>query len=339
MRADTSTRRPVHPLPSETVILPKAASPRVQQMKRLMETDIGTREEQAAEAQPLSEMVLFTPDLAAEFRQNYHFERQRPIRPDHVKYLAGQIQEGLFNKATPVTIGVLPDRTWVILNGNHTLEAITLSGLNMLLTVIWTPCRDMEHAGQIYSYHDVHRRRSWDDIYRATGNDSLMPTHKWMQTLGSAAIYLDTEFTVQRLRRMTQERKLIVMAEWAPYMLAYQDEVIKGGPGIQGMLMRGAVAAAGTAICRYAPEHAETFWGAIAMDDGLRNGDPRKVLLAWLRENGSDKVSGDRLLPCKAVAACYNAWCDGAERQFVKPSSMKVFSLKNSPLWKGVRED
>lgn len=282
------------------------------------------------------EVVMVTPEMAREIRTNCHFERQRAISLSNVQRLAREMLEGRFIPGSPIYIGVLPDDSWLILNGNHTLEAVVLADMPLLLSFIRQPVADIEEAGCIYARQDVHRTRTWQDTYRARGMESLMPGFKGVEHLGAAVPYIAGNFqeSFRRVRMDTRESRLAMMEAWAPYGRLYHESMQGASKPITRMLVRGAVMSVGLVTFRYAPMKAQEFWSSVAADDGLRANDTRKVLLDWLRDNSTFK-GDNRVLASKAVASCWNAWCMKEDRKFIRPSTMQEFKLQGTPYGDG----
>jgi hypothetical protein len=67
-------------------------------------------------------------EYARHLRQSCNFDRQRALIDLNTRRLAVEMDNGRFIPGTTVYFAVLPDGSMLILNGNHTLEAIIASG-------------------------------------------------------------------------------------------------------------------------------------------------------------------------------------------------------------------
>lgn len=108
-----------------------------------------------------------TPEKAAQMLQGHVSNqewfgadfKQRKLRTAHVKHLANQMEKKRW-KTTPVPI-VLTKRSRVIVDGQHRLEAIVLSGVTVEVTVTEV---DDEVSKSIFEVIDQNKTRSLEDI-------------------------------------------------------------------------------------------------------------------------------------------------------------------------------
>lgn len=290
---------------------------------------------QLAKPKTLSSTVeVVTPTMARELRDTAHFERQRNISPINVDRLAKEMAAGQFTAGTQIYICVLPDGHELIVNGNHTLEAIHKCGVPQVLTVTRKAVMDIEEAGRIYAVFDIQKVRSWRDSLKATGRGDDIPL---ASSVLSAIGIIENDFAqgayqagasrLDRINRMEDYR------EAAEMMAA----VMQGGPmSAVKCVRRAPVMAIGLETFRYQPSLAAEFWSKVAQDDGLTSGMPERALLQWLRNT---KVSGGITAQrehCKAAAAAWNAAFQGEDRNYIKPNSMTVFFLLGTPWAKGL---
>lgn len=119
------------------------------------------------------------------------------------------------------------------------------------------------------------------------------------------------------------------MREWAS-----EAGVIFGAmslaPGFnKSLFYRGAVLAVALVTCRYSPEKAIGFWGGAATDDGLRNGDSRKALINWLRNNSVRKAQA---MQHRAAIACWNSWFKDKSLTKVYPDTGASLKILGTPI-------
>lgn len=276
-----------------------------------------------------AETVVVAPDLAKKLRATCHFERQRPISQDHVARLASEMKLGWFLAGTPIWFCVLPDGKEIIVNGNHTLEAVAASGVSLPLTFIKQRVVDIEEAAQSYACFDIQRSRTWMQAAQAVGIDAEMPMTKW----GLAATgYIVNDFKDANGTdaATTQSRRLRFDAikEYRG-ALTLLHGLLAGIPSANQQIMRRAgTLAVAMAAARYQPAAAEEFWGGLVKDDGLKIGDPRRTLLRYLTNN---KVAGARRDILLASALAWNAHFERRQLEAVKPGQMRIFRILGTP--------
>lgn len=309
----------------------EAGRPRISDMQHVMERMPPVKPRPYAE----SKVELVTPDRARRLRDTAHFERQRNISPHNVKRLATAMAAGQFVPGTQVYICFLPDGRELIVNGNHTLEAVAACGVPQILTITRKLVMDENEAGEIYATFDIQKVRSWRDSMRAIGADENLPM---ADTVLAAVRFIDGGFkgaidsTSSRVNQIAKvEEYRLAAQQWA--------DAIYGGPtSSTKLLQRAAVAAIALIGFRYQPSFAHEFWSRIAQDNGLTNDMPEKALLNWLRNVRGTSGSSSRIEHAKASAAAWNAAWRGEKRTYVKPNQMTTFFMLGTPYANGLGE-
>lgn len=280
-----------------------------------------------------SELVMTSPEMARTLRAACHFERQRPLNEDHILRLAEEMERGAFIPGTQIFLGVYPDKSMVILNGNHTLEAVALANIPLSLTFTYAPCRDEDEAGRIYAQFDIHRVRNWSDAFRAYGFNETLPPY-WSNAIGTAVGVIMSRFAYSG-RSMPRQKSREVRAQ---AMRRYADqaaqilEIVKGVPNANlQVFRRGGVMAVALETLRYQPSMASEFWHGFMADDGLRTNDPRKTLLNYLRVRTGNAQRRDREAASKACAQAWNAYFKERDLMVLRPAVMQEFFLEGTP--------
>ena len=120
-----------------------------------------------------------TPEKAAQMLQGHVSNqdwfgvafKQRKLRTAHVRHLANQMEKERW-RTTPVPI-VLTKRSRVIVDGQHRLEAIVLSGVTVKMTVTEV---DDEVSKNIFEVIDQNKTRSLEERQqRASHQDRVWP--------------------------------------------------------------------------------------------------------------------------------------------------------------------
>ena len=101
--------------------------------------------------------TLVGPDHANQMRSTMYFERQRDMNEANIARLVHEMEMGRFIPGTQVYIAVLPGGKMLLLNGNHTLQAIIRCRLPQLLDLAYKQVPNMDAAGRIYAVFDLHK--------------------------------------------------------------------------------------------------------------------------------------------------------------------------------------
>ena len=235
-----------------------------------------------------SDYEIVTPEQATYLRANCVFERQRKISPRQVDLLVRAIALGEFRPVSPVIICVLPGGRKVLVNGNHTLEAVKLYNHNTRLLVTHINVKSMEDVAEIYAVIDAQKRRSYEDIYKAIGLENQLPNAK--QVVAAVAIIncnflQDRAFaTIDHLTRM--ERIDLALQYKKPATLL--DNIIKEKTKANvRIFMRRSFLSVILETLKFQPDFATIFWNETLADDGLKRGHPGKALLEYGRNSVS----------------------------------------------------
>jgi hypothetical protein len=301
----------------------------------------GTIPKVVKEAYGLSDLMGLSVKTAAvsrsmskHMRETMHFERQRPISARNVQRLGEEMKAGWFLAGTPIFICVLPNGHRLIVNGNHTLEAIIATGVTVPLTIIEKQVATLEEAARVYAVLDLQKTRTWGDTLRATGFAEDLPLAAHVNA--GLGLIMGNFGYAQRDARSAQSRnaRLQLLPDYiqSARMVA---AVVEGAPASSARVVkRAAVMAVALYTTKFQPSAAEEFWGGMAKDDGLKANDPRKALLRYAANNPS-AGHGARMLLCKASMAAWNASFEGRTLEYCKPNSMEGVKILGTPLHRG----
>lgn len=277
---------------------------------------------------------------AKRLRQTANFELQRPMSESNILRLEAEMKAGRFVRGTPIYFGILPDKSPIALNGNHTLEAVARCNTPIELTFIFQDVANISEAAAIYSRLDLHKRRSWRDMMRAYGKEEMIgESTKWTSALSSSLRFLFEKF---RVARNDNERELAkiqalrspdvmvqALAEAESAALRYL-RAIGDNSADPSLYKRASVMAVGVEIMRYQAAKGHDFFSSLSADDGLRAGDPQRALLRYLREHGAAGAVAREAM-AKAVAVAWNAFYEGRKLDIVKPGAMRDFRIEGTP--------
>jgi hypothetical protein len=277
-----------------------------------------------------AKVVTVTPSDARHLRETCHFDRQRHISEGNVKRLEVEMVNDRFVPGTMVYFAVLPDESRLILNGNHTLEAIAASGTSQVMVFVFKPVADEAEAAKLYGSFDIHKARSWVDALRARGIDKniVLPT-KVMPAVG--LIMQGFQYAPKNIEaNKSREPRFEVMEDYKE-AAAMLQAAISGSPRThQQAVFRMGVMAVALESMRYQPSLAMEFWQGLAHDDGLSLGDPRKTLLRFLLNTRIIGSKASHVMSRAAIHA-WNAYFDGHRLQTCRPSLTTDVVFKGTP--------
>ena len=268
-----------------------------------------------------TENVVVTPGMAENWLNRAIYERQRKRAEWHVKRLAIEMKEGRFIVGTQIHFGVL-NGALKLVNGQHTLAAIAMSGKPIELTVLYTHVDDEKELGQLYGRHDRHRGRTPHDAFLGMGLsqelgledaevNSFSPALKWvMNGFRRPSVQVNPEMA--SLDYLAKN-----MIEWGEHARTYFDCVRDARHGMKAAYRRAPVVAVGLATICFKKEKAVEFWTGAAADNELHRFDPRRALNQFLATNSSGW--GDPVIYMRNVAGAWNKFYDNGELQFLRP--------------------
>ncbi len=274
--------------------------------------------------------LLVSPKTAKELLADT-YAHQRPVRPHHVAYLRTLMRLGQFRAPTEIHFAQLGKQRYLV-NGQHTLTALSQSQQPQWLTLCTLTVDTMDEVHALYRTFDRLLQRNWRDMYRAATPEAepgLLP--KQIHLLGSAlalvalggADFLPGESYYDAPLHQAvgiPHVRLGLMASW-------QGEMVNLCAGLHGqkshltLLQRAAVLAVALITYRWQPDKAHLFWPAVARDNGLTEGMPEKALLRWLQETPARVMKAH--LYMRYVAGCWNAFYDKRELRQVRARSLQ----------------
>lgn len=282
-----------------------------------------------------AKVVTVTPELAATLRATCNYERQRTLRRRNIKRLSLEMKGGRFTQGTAATFCRLPDGRMILVNANHSLEAVIDCGIPQRMVFIVISVADMDEVARIYGTFDIQRGRTWGDAMKAKGLDERIPmSTKVMPALGE--ILNRFENSPDNIAANDSRAVRFELMEQYVDEATLIHEALAGAPSLhRNVILRKAVLAVALETARFQPGKAGEFWGGAAHDDALAAGDPRKALIRWLVANPMSSGGGGTRSQARAAALCWNAWFEGRSINAVRHNSMVNFRIVGTPWGKG----
>lgn len=269
--------------------------------------------------------TIITPARAQEILSMLNFERQRAIRPKHVEYLVSVIESGELTDLSLIFVE-LPDGRRILVDGQHRLTALIVSGRTMAASVTVHRVADEDEIALRYAKIDRQGTRTPQDMLHAFGVDQESGLSKTVLNRISAAVALVSSGFSKTAQ--TQTKSLIqrtrAVEEWIGEGKVYAGYLSGTPMEVTRLLWRAPVASVALATIRFQPDISELFWRSIAGEEPLERTDPRARLLAYLRVNRVSTVG--QYVYCRHVAAAWNACYEGRklERLQIKDPSLPV---------------
>lgn len=253
-------------------------------MRRICPTDWNWDEEKArmlgTEEQGYYKLLVQCPVIQPEdaeeiFLHHNWFDGQRKFDDKHAERLSSEIVV-----AVDLSFALGPDNYPRLVNGQHTLWAMFMSGRAIQATVSIYVCRDEKSMANLYSIFDSNKTRSTStiiDTYKKTGalhiNHSSSRHNKWAQCVACA----ENEFT-QPKKQQTNATKFAHASRPEVQKFAnWIESLIDNTNQIKGLIPMG-VGASFYAMYRADPVKAGQFIQQYLKGVGLTDQHPILVL-------------------------------------------------------------
>jgi len=268
------------------------------------------------------------PETAAAWRLAFHYKGQREFKKWHAANLAAEMKAGRFRPKTQIAFAEF-DGSLFCTNGQHTLAAIEESHTCQMVSVVINQCSSLQDVADDFARHDTHLTRKFSDSLVAHDvHGWLGVTPSTLNVITAGVMYYSQLIgtCVQRSQMLTHDQKMKQVEQYGE--LCRDALALFEGATTKSYLTRKTTVASLMLTFKAQPELAEQFWRAIALDDGLRLNDPRKTLLAWMRDRittggayghsmANKKATTDHEL-VKGIAIGWNAWMQGRELKLIR---------------------
>lgn len=284
-----------------------------------------------------NEQVNVTPEMAGDWLQHNIFARQRAMRPRHRDALVQEIHAGRFIQGTQIHFVRFRNER-LLVNGQHTLAAIEKSGHPVTLTVLVSDAETMDEVAELYSRHDNHLSRSILDAIKARDlHNQIGMSLKQAMHVAAALRFIQGGFR-RSYGSTCQEDVLAEIRDWEEEGNAF-FETIQGGGNESLLLAKAPVLSVALVTFRHQEAKAREFWRQVALDDGLRMNDPRKILHEFIEltrvKQGPFIRGGNVVTPAyvaRATAVAWNAFFSGnALTRIHVPDPDREIILKGTP--------
>lgn len=287
-------------------------------------------------------IVTVTPEMAQTWLTQNRYQYQRNVRPRQVAYLAEEMLRNKFKQETVIEFAIVNGNTWLT-DGQHRLSAIVMSQIPQRFVILKKHAASEDSVAEDYIRTDQNILRTVAESYKTLGlEDEFGLTPTQLNYYGVAVAFVFQKFSGS-LQKMHPDDRLRMMREYNEPFGDYLEAIAGCRREIRGRMERAATASVAIVTYRYSAnvfsrDKVDEFWNGIAMDDGLRSGDPRKAVVRHLLEyNMSGSVrSGQKKTTSAAfssryIATCFNAFIVGKELNYAKPDQSQPMMIQGSP--------
>lgn len=285
--------------------------------------------------------ITITPDFARYLLENTLYEHQRPLRKDHVKMLAGEINKKTFLPGTDIHFARLGDKLYLI-DGQHTLNAISASS-SVMLTVITHFVNTYDEIMPLYYVIDRGLKRGIGDILSGVELQIEMSNTR-NQNIVAATKQIYSGFSIggDKSQVSSITNQIDWLRKWQQYGKMFFDSVQFGDKKVAQLVKKAGILGVGLVTFKYQPVKAEDFWHQVVYDDGLNHGDPRKTFQKWVLNNKAigGYISG-RHTTMREFAlytnVAWTAYCEGRELKMLKVNDRKArLTIYGTPYDSGI---
>lgn len=277
---------------------------------------------------PTEGITNVDPDLARTWLRDHKYEKQRKIRPYHVKNLANEMIANRFMEKTAIHFCYFDGRFYLV-NGQHTLSAIVLSEQSVNLIVVVYPCTTWTQVADYFARFDTHLTRQMSDSLYAHEIDRHFGVTKtqlsWITAAAIYYAYMTNEISSKAATQITHDEKLSLVMKHGDAI----NDALKISDGFHNVtwVVRKTSLACTRILNDFDQAAAREFWRCTIEDDGLRRGDPRKALVELFRSavtigGGWGSYAGRKTMTdpqwVKAISLAWNAFIDGRDLVILK---------------------
>lgn len=280
--------------------------------------------------------VTFTPGDAELVLRECRYERQtRDLTAQgstHIAVLADIMTRHQWRDYDKLDFAVVGGKV-ILINGHHRLGAQVASKKAINWIVVLHDCQTMAEVAELYYTFDTNNRvRGYGTILDVVGAADLLGVAKGTADAVFRAVPLiaanfDFAKSAQDpvVNRVIDRRMELVKA--------FQKEAIDWEKAVAGttaalrkrLTTQGALAVA-LMTFRYAKDDADSFWGGVAENDGLKKGDPRHTYVNVLLQGGTR--IGTSQATARQAAVAWNAWVSGRELTFIRTTEAPLRILR-----------
>lgn len=302
--------------------------------------------------EPVTFTQVVTPEDATKMLDTMKYEHQRLPRQRKIQEYAEEMKNGTFRELTQIFIAIYHGQ-YVVLDGQHRLHAVVLAGAPQLFTIVEKEVESEQELASIYSTTDRGLQRTPGDIYGAHALGEEFGLNKTMLDAFGAGIKFMMNGCIVINSTVRHDVVISHMRLYAPYMQTYQALLSEASPSksLYTTCKRSSSIAMALLSLRFSAPKAEQtnqpgavqdFWLGTLKDDGLRQGDPRKVANHHLTvtRTGASRMAQQRYIvnqsySVRYLGSCLNAYIRGESLRYAKvfdeTAPLNIFGVPADP--------
>lgn len=253
---------------------------------------------------------------------------------NHVAVLAELMRRNLWERKDKLDFARIGGRL-VLVNGYHRMNAQVEAAKNVEWTIVIHECKAEADVRRLYHKFDTNvRKRTDENIIQGSDFAAAHGLSKAMaRALYGAVPIISTGLSNGRVdaaktglfdRRITDNR-LALAAEYAPAAALYERMIDPSVGVVRRKLHLSTVAAVALVTISASAEVGADFWGGLALNDGLRRGDPRATLLQTMIDR--DFGRGLAQSPILACTLAWNAYWERRDLKIIKLMTGRTLRL------------
>lgn len=263
--------------------------------------------------------MVVTPELAHDWLIDRAYPRQRPLSPTHVRFLMDVMRRGEFQSGE-VQFRRLDGKLFLV-DGQHRLTAIDRTRLAQPMRVYTMDVSSEEEIARDYVRLDRNKQRNLADSYTAFNLEGQLRLGRNDVTrLGAAVQVIGRDFSTHHgheYQSRALEQRVAAMQGWASEARSWFASIQGAQVGLNMTLRQAAVMSVGLVTLRHVPDRARGFWREVALNEGLRAGQPARALVSFLLQTGRYGRPHEGTVE-RAVSKCWNAYYQGRELSMVQ---------------------
>ena len=288
---------------------------------------------------------MITPTLAAYLLKECKLEIQEKRTKTGGDAIAKWVEcmdRGYWQQFSQITLCALPDGKMYLINGYHRLNGVVAYRKEQSFNVVVIECANIEEVESRYAQMDRAQ------FIRLRSDTTAMNAIRFSEGLGISKTVATAFWNtlpilfngVSRVRhgdtKTKTEMALIEVRacygfEWAAEIRDYNALITAKGvnPRNRQRLLIPAVIAVALMTLRYVNNRAIDFWGAVALDDGLRSGSPQHTLVRTLAERRFVGGDGENLI---VPAVAWNAYYNRRGLSSIRSGASDVLRIAGTPI-------
>lgn len=298
---------------------------------RLFSKDENVRAESLPARKSLADIILggpidIGPLLARRILDEANYDRQRKVRADALSRAVQLVSGDDFVAGHQIWFARLDGRL-ILIDGQHRLSGVYTSQVSRSFVAMIVDCASPDEVHAHYCRFDrFGRRRSDAEMLGSLGlADDLGVSRKVAMAAWRAAAYIADDFPVRSnvsIGTLKNDRdKAEYIAGFADQVRRYDESVAYADVHLKRGLLTPSLVAVALLTLRDQPAKATEFWDGVAMDDGLRRGDPRQTLVNRLRER---TLQGSHSEGARVAATAWNAFFSNRQLTLIRVISPEV---------------